>query len=381
MEIENIISFIRDINSTKNEIPLHVPTFDDLEDKFLTDVIKSTHVSSFGKYIEQFEENLKTFTSAKSVVATSSGTSALHASLFFSGVRHNDVVITQALTFVATGNAILQCGAVPVFTDVSKSTMGMCPKKLEEFLVKNAKKGHTNTHLKKTKQRVVAVVPMHTFGHPVEIDAINKICKEWNLVLIEDAAESLGSFYKSKHTGTFGKHAVLSFNGNKIITTGGGGAIISKKIKEGREIKHIISTAKKKHAYEFNHDQQAFNYRMPNLNAALGSAQFKKLKKFLKQKRELASIYENFFRNSDYIFFKEPKNAKSNYWLNAIECENRRHRDIFLKTTNAKGILTRPIWTLLTKLPMFHDSIRGDLNNSIYFEDRIVNLPSTPLKL
>lgn len=380
MNTNKLIKHIRDKYSTKDFIPLHAPTFNGNEIKYVSNTINSTFVSSIGEYVDLFEKEIEYYTNSPIAVSTVNGTAALHASLYMSGVKHGDLVITQALTFVATCNAIFHIGAEPILIDVSSKSLGLCPTSLNKWLNENVKLINGRSVLKKTKQKIKAVVVMHTFGHPAEIDEIKEVCRKWNLILIEDAAESFGSFYKEKHTGTFGKFGTLSFNGNKIITTGGGGAILCNNIEMGKEVKHVTTTAKVPHDYEFYHDKPGFNYRMPNINAALGCGQIQSINPYLKAKRYVANCYEEFFKNSDYIFVKEPDYAKSNYWLNSVICPDKKSRDILLNETNKKGIMTRPVWKLMHKLPMYSKAICGDLKNSEYYEDRLVNLPSSPIK-
>jgi len=379
--IAHLVEFIRDKYRSSDEIPLHEPTFAGNEKRFLTNTIDSTFVSTRGEYVDAFEKNIKSYTGSSEAVATVNGTAALHSALYLAGVQPGDLVITQALTFVATGNAILQLGAHPVFVDVDKGTLGLCPDALEVYLIHNAVLD-TNGHCihKVSGARIRGVVPMHTFGHPVEIDRISRVCLGWNLFLVEDAAESLGSFFKGIHTGTFGDFGAISFNGNKILTTGGGGILLCKCAASGIRARHINSTAKVAHQYEFIHDEFGFNYRMPNVNAALGCAQFEQLNVFLAQKRKLAEDYEVFFDGSNYRFVKEPKHARSNYWLNAVICETRDARDQLLTQTNVAGIKTRPAWTPLHKLPAFAGCARDALKNTDWLFDRLVNLPSTPIR-
>lgn len=378
MDEKRIISFVRDVYQTNDPIPLHEPTFIGRELEYTTEVIKSTYVSSIGKYVDKFERDLELYCNSKAVL-TSSGTTALHAALVHIGASYNNLVLTQPLTFVATCNAIHQSGAKPVFIDVCKETLGMDPEALEYFLENYAMLDGTKCLFKETRQEIKAILPMHTFGHPLKIDKLLKIAKKWNLPLIEDAAESLGSYFGNKHTGTLGDLGVLSFNGNKVITTGGGGAILARRLEDQKALKHLTTTAKVKHQYEYIHDRPAFNYRMPNLNAALGSAQIEYLDLFLEKKREIAKKYENFFKNSEYIFVKEPKHGTSNYWLNAIICPSKKAKNDLLKTSNEKGIFMRPCWKLMNDLPMYSSCFKDNLQNSNFFEDRIVNLPSTPI--
>lgn len=376
----NLVKFVQDIYQTKEFIPLHAPTFAGNEKEYVNNTLDSTFVSSVGKYVDQFEQQIESYTGSTKAIATVNGTAALHTALYMAGVRSGDLVITQALTFVATCNALYHMGAEPVFVDVSKKSLGLCPKALETYLDENAviNVDGLSQH-KETQQIFRAVVPMHTFGHPVELDELVVVCRKWNLQLVEDAAESLGSFYKGKHTGTFGAFSAISFNGNKIITTGGGGIVLCDSVDTGAQTKHITTTAKVPHAYEFFHDQAGFNYRLPNLNAALGCAQMEVLPKFLQQKRALALQYKSLFSGSDFQFVVEPEYAQSNYWLNAIICPNREVRENFIKETNEQGVMTRPIWKLMHRLPMYNNAKCGDLANSIWAESSLVNIPSSPI--
>lgn len=371
--------FIRSIYNTNEFIPLHAPTFGEQERANVLDTIESTFVSSVGKYVDDFEAQIKNFTGATRAIATVNGTAALHTAMYMAGVKRDDYVITQALTFVATCNAIYHMGAEPIFVDVARETLGLCPKALEVFLETSAKVDGERCVHKATGRVIRAVVPMHTFGHPVHLDELNQLCDKWHLALIEDAAESLGSYYKGKHTGTVGKFAALSFNGNKIITTGGGGMVLCANEKDGQRTKHITTTAKVPHPYEFFHDEAGFNYRLPNLNAALGCAQMQQLPLFLKQKRALADKYREYFKNSAYEFVCEPNHGKSNFWLNAILCEDQGARNALLEEQNKAGIMCRPIWQLMHRLPMFKPCIRDNLEVSEDIEARLVNLPSSPV--
>jgi len=374
---ENIITFIQDTYKTKNFIPLHEPKFVGNEKKYLNECIDSTFVSSVGKFVDEFEEKIVSYTGAKYAVATSNGTSALHISLLLANVDQNNEVITQPLTFVATCNAISYCGAQPIFIDVDKDTMGLSPSALKYFLENNTTVKNQQCVNNKTGKVIKACVPMHTFGHPCKIDEIKDICDKYNIFLIEDAAESVGSTYKSRHTGTFGKVGVMSFNGNKIITAGGGGCIVTNDKALAKKAKHLTTTAKVPHKWDFNHDMVGYNYRMPNLNAALLVAQLENLDNFISSKRKLANVYKVFFNSANYIFVKEPVDSKSNYWLNSILLKNKQQRDKFLEETNSQGVMTRPIWTLMNKLPMFEYAQCGNLTNSEWLEDRIVNIPSS----
>ena len=378
MKATSIVEFVRDTYKTKEFIPLHAPTFKGNEKAYTLETIESTFVSSVGKFVDDFEKKIKIYTGTARAVATVNGTAALNAALYLSGVKRDDLVITQALTFVATCNAIYHLGAEPIFIDVSPVSLGICPKSMNLFLQENAEVTELGCIHKQTGKIIKAVVPMHTYGHPVELDELVDVCLKWNITLVEDAAESLGSFYKGKHTGTTGYCSALSFNGNKIITTGGGGMILCKTEELGNHAKHITTTAKIPHPFEFFHDEPGFNYRMPNLNAALGCAQIEVIEKYIKQKRELAESYRNFFKGTEFKFFIEPDYAQSNYWLNSIICPNKEIRDTTLKETNKAGIMTRPPWKLMHKLPMFKNAIRGDLTHSEYFEAHLINIPSSP---
>ncbi len=376
-----LVKFFQDTYQTKEFIPLHAPTFSGKEKEYINNTIDSTFVSSVGKYVDQFEQQIESYTGSPKAIATVNGTAALTTALYMAGVTADDLVITQALTFVATCNALHHMGAEPVFVDVSKVSLGLCPKALAEYLDDNA----TTTmdgqcRHKQTNQIFRAVVPMHTFGHPVELDELVLVCKKWNIALVEDAAESLGSFYKGQHTGTFGDFSAISFNGNKIITTGGGGMVLCHSLEAGMRTKHITTTAKVPHPYEFFHDEAGFNYRLPNLNAALGCAQMEVLPMFVTQKRALALHYKDFFNGSEFQFVTEPEYAQSNYWLNAIICPNSDVRETFIKETNKQGVMTRPIWKLMNRLPMFEKSKHGPLTNSEWLESCLVNLPSSPVK-
>ncbi len=372
---KSIVDFIKNIYK-KDFIALHEPVFVGNEKKYLNECIDSTFVSSVGKYVDKFEEMLAEYVGAKFAVAVSNGTSALFIALKTAGVKQGDEVITQPLTFVATANAISYCGAKPVFVDVDLDTLGLSPKALKKFLEKNCEIKENRCINKTTGKTIKACVPMHTFGHPCKIDEIKEICDNWHIELVEDAAESLGSFYKNKHTGTFGKVGIFSFNGNKIITAGGGGVIVTDDERLAKKAKHLTTTAKVPHPYEYYHDEIGYNFRMPNINAALLVAQMENLDKFLENKRNLAKKYEEFFKSIGVEFIKEPKNAKSNYWLNAIKLENKTQRDEFLECSNKNKVMTRPIWTLMNKLPMYKTCQTDSLENAEYLEERIVNIPS-----
>lgn len=374
-----LVSFIRELYQSNEFIPLHAPTFQGNELKYVSETIESTFVSSVGKFVDEFERKMEGFTGATKAVATVNGTAALHAALYMAGVKHGDYVITQALTFVATCNALHHMGADPIFVDVSKVSLSLCPVALDNYLRENAFSNESGCFHKTSQRRISAVVPMHTFGHPAELDELVAVCQKWHLSLVEDAAESLGSYYKGKHTGTIGELGALSFNGNKIITTGGGGMVLCRDAATGARTKHVTTTAKVLHPYEFFHDEPGFNYRLPNLNAALGCAQMEVLQKFLQQKREIAQQYQQYFAGTEFSFVTEPDYAQSNYWLNAVICPDLQSRDHLLKVTNDSGVMTRPIWKLMHRLPMFQHAPRGSLAVSEWLEGHLVNLPSSPV--
>ena len=375
---KKIIDFIRNIYKTDGFLPLHEPKFIGSEKVYVNDAIDSTFVSSVGKYVTEFEEMVASYTGAKYAVATTNGTSALHIALKLVGVDETSEVITQPLTFVATANAIKYCGAEPIFVDVDRETLGLSAVSLENFLKDNCYLNDSGQCINKTTSKVIkACVPMHTFGHPCKIDRIVDICKRYNIEVVEDSAESLGSLYKGQHTGTFGKLGIFSFNGNKIITTGGGGMIVTNDEELAKRAKHLTSTAKIPHPYEYIHNEVGYNYRLTNLAAALGVAQMEKLDFLIEKQRELAQKYENFFKNSEIEFITEPKEAKSNYWLNAIILKDRVQRDEFLKKTNENGIMTRPIWRLMNKLEMYKNAQCANLDNALWLESRVVNISSS----
>ena len=374
---ENVVEFIQKTYGTSDLIPLHEPRFVGNEKKYLNECIDSAFVSSVGQFVDKFEERIASYTGAKYAIATSNGTSALHTALLLAGVERSDEVITQPLTFVATGNAINYCDAQPVFVDVDKDTMGLSPSALKSFLKSNTSVKDGKCINNQTGKVIKACVPMHTFGHPCKVDEIRDICDQNHIFLIEDAAESVGSLYKDQHTGTFGNVGIMSFNGNKIITAGGGGCIVTDDETLAIKAKHLTTTAKVPHKWNFYHDRVGYNYRMPNLNAALLVAQLENLDDFKARKRKLAHTYEIFFSNTPYSFVKEPKECKSNYWLNAIILKDKRQRDGFLEKTNFSGVMTRPIWTLMNKLPAFSKAQCGNLENSEWLEDRVVNIPSS----
>lgn len=376
-DLKNLVAFIQQTYQTNEFIPLHEPRFGEREKELVMDCIDSTFVSSVGKYVDQFEQQLAEYTGAKYAIATVNGTSALHIALLLAGVERDTEVITQALSFIATCNAISYCGAEPVFVDVDKQTLGLSPDSLKAFLTEYAEIRDRQCFNKRTNKRISACVPMHTFGHPCEIDKIKAICEQWCIPLVEDAAESLGSYYKKQHTGTFGLLGAISFNGNKIVTAGGGGAILTNNEEIAQKAKHITTTAKVPHKWEFNHDQIAYNYRMPNLNAALLCAQLEKLEAFISNKRETAHAYQAWCQQNSIAFITEPKNTKSNYWLNAILLSDKAEQQALLEYANNQSVMTRPVWTLLNQLPMFKHCFAMPQTNAQWLADRLVNIPSS----
>lgn len=374
---KDIVEFVKTLYPNKNFIPLHAPLFQGNEKKYVDDCIDSTFVSSVGQYVNRFEDMMCAYTKAKYAIATTNGTSALHMALMLVRVERDTEVISQALTFVATANAISYIGAMPIFIDSAKDNLGMCPKALEEFLAEYAEVHDSYSINKKTKKRISACVPMHVFGHPVDIDSIQKICKQYKVPLVEDSAESLGSFYKGEHTGLKGDVGILSFNGNKIVTCGGGGMIITNNEVLAKRAKHLTTTAKQPHKWEFYHDEVGYNYRLPNLNAALACAQMESLPAFVEDKRKTAFQYKEYFANKNIRFIDEPKETESNFWLNAVQLSDKKERDEFLEFTNNNGVMTRPIWRLMTDLPAFSHALKLPLKNAEHYVDTIVNLPSS----
>jgi len=358
-------------------IPLHRPVFEGNERQYLIDCIDSNFVSSVGAKVTEFEQKIADFTGSKYAVATVNGTSALHVSLNLAGVKQDDEVITQSLTFIATCNAISYTGAKPIFIDVDKDSMGMSANALKLFLENHTKKINNQVINNKTGKVIKACVPMHTFGFPCRVDEIAEICNAWGITLIEDIAESLGSYVNNTHTGKFGSMATLSFNGNKLITTGGGGMLITDDYDLAKQAKHITTTSKVPHPYEFVHDQIGYNYRMPNLNAALGCAQMERLDEFLSEKAKVSEKWEIFFKEQGVEFVRSKKPNRENNWLNTIILNSKSDRDSFLKFTNKNGVMTRPIWTLMSKLDMFKNCQTDNLTNSLWLEERVVNIPSS----
>lgn len=373
---KSFIDFVRTLYGD-GFIPLHRPVFEGNEKRYLIDCIDSNFVSSVGAKVTEFEHQMATFTGTKYAVATVNGTAALHVALQLVGVERGDEVIAQALSFIATCNALSYAGATPVFVDVDRDTLGMSAEALRLFLAQHAVVREGKAYNKTTGRRFAACVPMHTFGHPCRIEEIASICQEYGIPLVEDAAESLGSYVGRRHTGTFGQLATLSFNGNKVITTGGGGMIITDDEALAKRAKHLTTTAKVPHPYEFVHDEVGYNYRLPNINAALGCAQMEKLPQMLTIKAGVASRYAAFFEGTGVQFIKAPTGTTSNYWLNAIVLESQTERDAFLQYSNSRDVMTRPIWRLMTHLPMYQHCQHDGLANSYWLEERIVNLPSS----
>lgn len=373
-----VTDFVHQLFGTEETVPLHAPLFIGNEKKYLNECIDTTFVSSVGKFVDRFEEEVAAYTGAKRAVVCVSGTNALHMAMMLVGVEREDEVLTQALTFIATCNAISYIGAHPVFIDVDMETLGLSPNAVKAWLEKNAELKNGICYNKRTGRRVKACVPMHTFGHPVKIDELVQICNEWHIELVEDAAESIGSLYKGKHTGTFGKVGAISFNGNKTITTGGGGMLLFQDEELGKFAKHLTTQAKVPHRWAFVHDHIGYNYRMPNINAALGCAQLENLERYVENKRETAQIYADFFKNvPDITFFTEPKNCRSNYWLNVVMLKDKAAQQEFLEYTNDHGVMTRPVWELMNRLEMFKHCENDGLKNTEWLADRIVNIPSS----
>ena len=375
--IRELVGLVREIYQTGEFVPLHRPVFAGSEREDLVDCIDSNFVSSVGEKVTEMERRVAEFAGAKFGVAVVNGTNGLQVALRLVGVERDCEVITQALSFVATCNSIAYLSAHPVFVDVDRETLGMSPDALLAFLDEFGERREDGCYNRSSGRRIAAVQPMHTFGHPVRIDEIAAICAEWGIPLVEDAAESLGSYFKGRHTGSFGRLGVFSFNGNKIITTGGGGMIVTDDEDLARQAKHLTTTAKVPHAYEYVHDELGYNFRMPNLNAALGCAQMEQLPGFLAVKRKIAERYADFCAEHGVEFVREPENARSNYWLNAIILADRSERDAFLKATNDQGVMTRPIWRLMSELPMYGGCQRDGLGVSRWLEERVVNLPSS----
>lgn len=382
-QFDSIFAFIRDLYHTPESfIPLHEPRFAGNEETYLIQCIREGFVSSVGEFVNTFEHEIAAFCGSKYAIATTNGTAALHASLHALGVDSQCEVITQPLSFIATSNAIAYTGAKPVYVDVDLDTMGLSPTALERFLSTHAIKQNGQTLNKQTGKFLKACVPMHTFGHPLRIQEIQAICKHWGILLIEDSAESLGSYIIDKdsliHTGNFGICGILSLNGNKTITCGGGGAILTNDQSLALKLKHLTTTAKIPHPYEYDHDMLGYNYRLPNLNAALAVAQIEQLPLFLSDKAKVAKAYQNFFHTyNDIEFIGVREGTQPNFWLNAIKLDSQKSRDEFLQQSNEKGIMTRPIWKLNNTCKMYQDCQHDGLDNAQILQERIVNIPSS----
>jgi len=375
---KEFVHFVRELYRTNDFIPLHAPQFRGNEKEYLLDTIDSTFVSSVGAYVDQFEERVAEYTGAKYAIATVNGTAALHIALKLAGVEPNTEVITQSLTFVATCNVIRHCQAEPVFVDVDLETMGLSPDSLVAFLDEHAEiRDDGNCWNKTSNNKITACLPMHTFGFPVRLDEISKICQQYQIPLVEDAAESLGSFYKEQHTGILGKTAAISFNGNKIITTGGGGMVLTNDAGTAKRAKHITTTAKVPHKWAFEHDEVGYNYRLPNLNAALGVAQMESLPGFVSEKRDLAVAYQRWGSENGMQFAQQPIHTQANYWLNSIVTEDQQSRDEWLQQTNELGVMTRPAWTPMHLLEINKGAVSADMSTTVYLYDRLINVPSS----
>ncbi len=375
---DEIVGQIRKLHKKEQGfIPLHAPVFKGNEKKYVAETIDSTFVSSVGEFVVQFEKMMKEITGARHAIAIVNGTCALHLALLLAGVEKEEEVITQTLTFVATANAIAHANALPHFVDVDKDTLGLSPSKLNEHLEKIAEIRNGKCYNKITGRRIAACVPMHTFGLPLRIDEVVEVCNRFLIPVVEDSTESIGSYYKGRHTGTFGKLGTFSFNGNKTITCGAGGAIITDDDAIGKKAKHLSTTAKIPHAWAFEHDEVAYNYRMPNLNAALACAQLEQLDAFVQDKRALANDYKKTFASLPLTVVMEIENAKANYWLCCLLLKDRSERDAFLGFSNENQVMTRPAWQLMHRLVMYNKCFHGNLDNSEWLEERIVNIPSS----
>ena len=375
---KKFVKFVQELYGTTEFIPLHAPKFSGNEKKYLLETIDSTFVSSVGAFVDQFEIKVAEYTCAKHSIATVNGTAALHIALKLLGVEKNSEAITQSLTFVATCNAIRYCEAKPLFVDVDKTTLGLSAKSLENFLREYTEVRDDGFCWNKTSNKKISVcLPMHTFGFPVELNKIKEVCDQYKIPLVEDAAESLGSFYHGKHTGVIGKMAAISFNGNKIITTGGGGIILTNDDELAKRAKHISTTAKIPHQWEFYHDEIGYNFRLPNLNAALGVAQMEMLPEYLNTKRKIAHQYQEFGLEHGIQFVTEPPNTKANYWLNIAILQDKQQRDRMLKETNKNKVMTRPAWTPMHKLEINQDCQTAEMSNTEWLFDRLINVPSS----
>ena len=372
--------FVRDLYGSKELIPLHEPTLAKKEKNYLIDVIDSSFVSTIGKSVTEFEKKISSYTGIKHAVALVNGTAALHLALKVSNVKENSEVITQSLSFVATCNAIRYCNAHPVFLDIDKDKLTVEPETIKIFLHKFAEiRNDGFCWNKKSNRRISALLLVNTYGFPTDMLKIKKICSKYKIPVIEDCAESLGSFIRNNHCGINSDISTLSFNGNKIITTGGGGMILTNNSKIAKQAKHLSTTARISHKWKFAHDQIGYNYRMPNLNAALGLAQFQSLQKFLKSKRLIAKQYQEWGEKFGLCFVKEDELSKANYWLNCLILKSKKERDSFIKFTQENGIMTRPTWTPMHRLKIYRDCFKDNLENTQWISDRLVNVPSSPI--
>lgn len=374
---KDLIDFLRTEFQTADFIPLHAPVFMGNEKKYVNETIDSTFVSSVGKFVDKFEEQICEYTGSKYAIATVNGTAALHMAIILAGVKKDDLVLTQSLSFIATCNAISYQFAEPIFIDIDKKTLGLSPNALEDYLIQNSYQKDGECFHNLSNRRISACIPMHTFGHPAEMDKIVEVCNRYNIATIEDAAESIGSFYNDIHTGNFGKLGAFSFNGNKTITCGGGGIIVTNDEKIAKLGKHLTTQAKVPHRWDFVHDQIGYNYRLPNINAALACAQLEQIDKFIANKRALSKKYSDFFENTSIEFFHEPIKSRSNYWLNSILVKDMEMRNELLATLNDAKVMSRPCWTLMHHLRMFQNCYRDNQINSEWIADRLINLPSS----
>lgn len=376
-QFDELVAEIRSIFGS-GSVPLHRPVFEGREKQLLAECVDSNFVSSAGEKVSEFERRIADFVGVEHAVATVNGTAALHSALVVAGVQREDEVLTQALTFVATCNAITYTGAKPVFLDVDERSLGLSPEAVRVFLEKHAELAPGGgCRNRETGRRIAACLPMHTFGHPVQIEELLEVCSVFDIPVVEDAAESLGSWVGKRHTGTFARLGTLSFNGNKVITTGGGGMILTNDEELAARVRHLTTTAKAPHGYEFYHDEVGYNYRMPNLNAALGVAQLERLPEMLAAKRKVAQRYEEFFRDRPEAFMVEREGTTASYWLNAIRLSSKEERDVLLEYTNKQDVMTRPIWRLMTELPMYSSCWHDGLATSRCLEERVVCLPSS----
>lgn len=377
VKYQNVLDKIKSLyGENRDFIPLHEPLFIGNEKKYLNDCIDSTFVSYLGKYVGRFEKLVADYTGSKHAIALVNGTSALHLALVVAGVKNDDLVVTQALSFAATANGIMYTGAEPYFIDVDKNNLGMSAEALETFL-EEVELVNNEAIYKPSGQKVSAIVPMHTFGFPCEIEKIVELANQYNIPVVEDSAESLGSSKNGRHTGTFGLLGIFSFNGNKSVTCGGGGMIITDDDELAEMAKHLSTQAKMPHKWDYRHDHIGYNYRCPNINAALGCAQMEQLDTYVNDKRKTAMEYAEFFKDSEIDYITEPDNCKSNYWLNAVMLPTPEDRDVFLEETNSNGVMTRPIWILLHRLEYLKNVKHGNLENSIFIEQHLVNIPSS----